>query len=156
MLTRINDRGGGNMNRNISIGGNSSALTRYTDINLKAGSNVTITYANNNTTKNVDITISATGGGGSVGGTVRQIQTISTSQTIPTTAGTDQVYLADQGIKITLPTAVGDTNLYTIKNVSNSSILIVGTIDDDTNGVIMPVKYTSIDLISNNTDWDIT
>lgn len=56
---------GGNMNRNIAIGGNSSVLSRYTDINLIAGSNQTISYANNDTTKFVDITISSSGGGSS-------------------------------------------------------------------------------------------
>lgn len=155
LTQRINDRGGGNMNRNIAIGGNTSVLSMYTDINLKAGNNVNITYARNNTTKYTDITISATGGS-SVGGTVRQIQTISTTTTIPTLAGTDQVYLCDQGIQVVLPTAVADTNLYTIKNVSNSSILVVGTIDNDVSGIIMPVKYTSVDIISNNVDWNIT
>jgi len=146
---------GGNANRNIAIGGNNSVLSKYTDINLKAGNNVTITYAKNETTKQVDITF-ASSGGASVGGTVRQIQTISVSSTIGTLAGTDQVYLLDQGVQIVLPTPVSDENLYTIKNISNSSILIVGTIDDDVNGVIMPVKYTSVDIISNNVSWNIT
>ena len=156
LLSRLADRGAGNMNRQIVVGGNPSTLGKYTDINLKAGNNVTITYTNNETTKRTDITFSATGGSSSVGGTVRQIQTISTSTTIPTLTGTDQVYLCDQGIQVVLPSAVSDTNLYTVKNISNSSILVVGTIDNDINGVIMPVKYTSIDIISNNTNWNIT
>ncbi len=143
------------MNRQIYING-ADFLKKYTDYNIKAGSNVTITYVDNNATKKVDVTFSATGGGGSVGGTVRQIQTVGVSSTIGSLAGTDQVYLLNQGVQIVLPTPVGDTNLYTIKNVSNSSILVVGTIDDDATGVIMPVKYTSIDLISNNVSWDIT
>lgn len=155
LLTAINNRGGGGANRNIAIGGNYSILSKYTDINLKPGSNISFTVVKNDTTKYTEITIAGTGGG-SVGGTVRQIQTLSASSTIGTLTGTDQVYLCNAGIQVVLPTAVGDTNLYTIKNVSNSSILIVGTIDDDTNGVIMPVKYTSVDIISNNTDWDIT
>lgn len=66
VLSRL-PRGGGNMNRNIAINGNSSVLSRYTDINLKAGSNVTITAVNNNTTKYVDITITSSGGGGGSG-----------------------------------------------------------------------------------------
>jgi len=155
LMSRMSERGGGNMNRQIVIGGNPSTLGKYTDINFKAGSNVTISYANNETTKRVDVTISSSGGG-SVGGTVRQIQTLSVSSTIATVTGTDQVYLCSAGIQVTLPTAVSDTNLYTIKNVSNSSILISGTIDDDVAGIIMPIKYTSVDIISNNTDWNIT
>lgn len=158
MLIRVAEKGGGNMDRQIFIGG-VDPLTKYTDINLKAGSNVTLTYTNNNTTKKVDVTIASSGGGGSVGGTVRQIQTISVSSTIGTVAGTDQVYLCDQGILITLPPALGDTNLYTIKNISNSSVAVVGdgaeTIDDQAN-IIMPVKYTSVDLVSDGSNFKIT
>lgn len=158
LTSRINSiPRGGNANRNISIGGNASTLSRYTDINLKAGNNVTITYANNDTTKNVDITISSSGGGGgSVTGIIRSINTVSTSQAMGDTAGTDYVYLATAGVKLDLPTGVGNSNLYTVKNISNSSVLVSGTIDDDAAGVIMPVKYTSVDLISNDTDWKIT
>lgn len=156
LLFRLSQKGGGNMNRQILVGGNPSTLGKYTDVNLKAGNNVTITYSDNNTTKRTDITISATGGSGSVGGVIRNIQTINTSQAMASVAGTDYVYLCSGGIKLDLPSASGNTNLYTVKNVSNSSILIGGTIDDDVNGIIMPIKYTSVDLISNDTDWDIT
>lgn len=156
LLNRLNEKGGGNANRNIAIGGNVSVLSKYTDINLKAGNNVTITYVQNNTTKYTDVTISATGGGSSVGGTIRSINNVSTSQTMGSVAGTDYVYLAGAGIKLDLPPATGNTNLYTVKNVSNSSILIAGTIDDDVSGIIMPIKYTSVDLISNDTSFNIT
>lgn len=158
IMNRINNmpRGGGNQNRNIAVGGNTSVLSTFTDINIKAGNNVTLTYSNNQTTKYLDLTIAATGGSGSVGGVTRSINTINTSQTAGDTAGTDYVYLCTAGIALTLPTATGNTNLYTVKNVSNSSVLVVGTIDDDVNGIIMPVKYTSVDLISNDTDWKIT
>ncbi len=64
LLSLVQNIGGGNANRNISIGGNGSVLSKYGDINLKAGSNVTLSYANNDATKNLDITIGATGGGG--------------------------------------------------------------------------------------------
>jgi len=147
--------GGGNMNRNISIGGNSSVLSRYTDINLKAGSNVTLTYANNDTTKNVDITIAATGGSG----TTRSINSISTSQTAGSTSGTDYVYVCSAGVALTLPDATSNTNLYTVKNTSTSSVLIATTsaqtIDAQSN-LILATQYTSVDLISDGTNWDIT
>lgn len=67
-INQIQQHGGGNANRNISINSNSSTLSRYTDINLIAGSNVGISYASNPVTKNTDVTISSsgTGGGGSV------------------------------------------------------------------------------------------
>lgn len=155
---RINNIGGGNANRNILVGGNPSTLSKYTDINLKAGSNVTITYSNNETLKTTDITISSSGGGGSsTAGVVRSINNVSTSQIMGSVAGTDYVYLATAGINLTLPPNVAtNTNLYTIKNVSNSSVLVSGTIDNDANGIIMPVKYTSVDIISDTTSWNIT
>jgi len=46
------------MNRQMFIGG-VDPLTKYTDMNLKAGPNCTITYANNNATGKVDVTISS-------------------------------------------------------------------------------------------------
>jgi hypothetical protein len=158
LRSEFQSRGGGSMNRNIAVGGNTSVLSKYTDINIKAGANVTLTYSNNNTTKYLDLTI-ASSGGGSVGGTVRSIQTLAVSSTIGTLAGTDQVYLANGGIRITLPTAVGDTNLYTIKNVGTSSVLIdtvsAQTIDAQAT-VIMPVRYTSVDIVSDNSNWNVT
>lgn len=67
LLSRIGslNNHGGNMNRNIALNGNTSVLGRYTDINLKAGANVTLTAVANNTTKYTDITIASSGGGSS-------------------------------------------------------------------------------------------
>lgn len=147
---------GGNANRNIAVGGNSSVLSRYTDINLKAGANITLTYSNNNTTKYLDLTIAATGGSG---GTVRSINAISTSQTAGATAGTDYVYIASTGLALTLPTAAGNQNLYTVKNTSTSSILVAttgGETIDTSSNAILPTQYTAIDLISDGTNWNIT
>ena len=154
---RSRHTGGGNANRNIAVGSNSSVLSRYTDINIKAGSNVTLTYTNNNTTKYLDLTIAATGGSG---GTVRSINTISTSQTISSVVGTDYVYICSAGIQVTMPPDVAtNTNLYTIKNTSTSSILVVPngveTIDGATT-LIMPIQYTAVDLISDTSGWNIT
>lgn len=159
--TRINNlgRGGGNMNRNIAVGGNQSTLARYTDINLKAGSNVTITYSNNDTTKYTDITISSSGGGSSVGGTVRSINRISTSQTAGATSGTDYAYICAAGVNLTLPTAVSNTNLYTVKNSAASSVLITTTaaqtIDGDSS-VLLATQYSEVSLLNDGNDnWMI-
>lgn len=145
---------GGNANRNISIGGNSSTLSRYTDINFKPGNNITLSYTSNDNLKTTDITIAATGGG-----TSRSISTVSVSSVVAATAATDIVIIANQGILLTLPTAVGNTNLYTIKNTSTSSIMILAdgseTIDGSAN-IILPVQYTSVDLISDNANFQIT
>lgn len=71
LMNRMNNLPhGGNANRNIAVGGNGSILNKYTDVNFKAGTNVTLTAVANNTTKYTDITIAASGGGGtpSIGG----------------------------------------------------------------------------------------
>lgn len=63
--TRLANVGGGNANRQINI--NSSVMSsKFTDINFKAGSNVTLSKSDNITTSQVDITIAATGGGGGI------------------------------------------------------------------------------------------
>lgn len=158
LTNRINSipRGGGNMNRNISIGGNQSVLSRYTDINLKAGSNVTITYSNNNTTKYVDVTIAATGGSG---GTVRSINSVSVDTAAGSTSGTDYVYLCSGTMVLTLPDATTNTNLYTVKNVGSGTITVATTAAQTIDGsasITLPVQYTAVDLISDTANWNVT
>lgn len=67
VTSRISSIGnhGDHANRNIAVGSNTSILSRYTDINLIAGTNVTLTATPNNTTKYTDITITASGSGSS-------------------------------------------------------------------------------------------
>lgn len=159
-FNRIPKVGGGSMNRNIAIGGNTSVLSRYTDINIKAGSNVTLTYSNNDTTKYLDLTIASSGGGGSVSGTVRSINRVATSQAMGNNSGTDYVYVATAGIQLTLPDAAANTNLYTIKNTAASSVLVATTsaqtIDGQAN-LILATQYTSVDLVNDGNDnWGIT
>lgn len=63
-VLNVYKRGGGQANRNIQVDG-VNVLTPWTDINLKSGSNASITATPNNTTHYTDITISSSGGGGS-------------------------------------------------------------------------------------------
>lgn len=147
---------GGNANRNIAINSNTSILSRYTDINFKPGTNITFTALNNNTTKYLDFTIAATGG---PGGMSRSIEVISASQAAGDTSGTDYVYVCSAGIALTMPTAVANTNLYTVKNVGTSSVLIAttgGETIDTQATIIMPIQFTSVDLISDGANWNIT
>lgn len=157
MILKSSSRGG-SIDRNIWIGGNSSVLSRYTDIDLLAGANVTLTYQNNDTTKTTDITIAATGGSGS--GIVRSVNSVAVSTLAGAVAGTDYVYLAAGTINITLPTSVGNSNLYTVKNIGAGTVTILTTGGDTIDGsanLQMPVQFTSVDLISNNSgNWDIT
>lgn len=162
-LVRLRNRlnslgiGGGNANRNIAIGSNFNALSPFTDINILAGSNVTISYTPNLTTRYLDVTIAATGGGG---GTVRSINSISGDTTAGSTAGTDYVYICDGTLTLTLPTVIGNTNLYTIKNVGTGVITVApdgsDTIDEAAN-LQLVTQFTAVDLISNGVDnWNIT
>ena len=157
LLNRINSiqLGGGSMNRKITFGG-VNYLTRYTDINFKAGGTITYTIAQNNQTKMVDVTITATGG---TGGSVRVIESVSIDTVAGATAGTDYVFLVTGTTKITLPTAVGNTNLYTIKNVGTGVVTVDTTSSQTIDGdltIIMPVRYTSVDIISDIANWNIT
>lgn len=155
---RINNIGGGSMNRQIFING-TDRLTKYTDINIKPGANVTITSVNNDTTKKVDITIASTGGGGG-GGISRQINSVSISTAAGSASATDYVYLCSGTITLTLPdaTTIG-SNLYTIKNVGNGVVTVATTSSQTIDGAltqVMPVKFTSIDVDSDGTNWNIT
>lgn len=156
VLRRFPYYGGGNANRNIAVAGNTSVLSRYTDINLKPGSGVAFIYSNNDATKYFDLTISTDGAGG---GITRQINTLSVSSTIAAIADTDRVFLCNEGVQVVLPTAVGDDNLYTIKNTSTSSVLVATTggqtIDGDANQ-ILGTQFTAIDVVSNGANWLLT
>lgn len=157
LLSKLHNRGGGNMNRAMYIGG-ANPLTKYTDINLKAGANVTITSTSNNTTKFTDVTISATGGGGG-GGIVRSINSISTNTAAASSSGTDYVYLCTGTLTLTLPDASTTTNLYTIKNVGSGTVTIATTAAqtiDGSSSITLPVQYTAVDLISDTANWNVT
>lgn len=161
LISRIKENHGDHANRNIAIGGNTSVLSRYTDINLKAGPNTTITYAYNDVTKYTDITLAATGGGGgSVTGIIRSVNNVAVNTAAGAVPGTDYVYLCGATLNLTLPTSIGNNNLYTVKNTGAGIVTVLPTgaetIDGSAN-VILPIQWTSVDLISNNSgNWDIT
>lgn len=95
----------------------------------------------------------------SVSGNSRVITAITGTITGAATAKTDYVYYwtGSTAYPFTMPTAVGNTNLYTLKNTSsvNQTILFTGgqTGDGSTNVVLTP--NTALDLISNNANYMI-
>jgi len=95
----------------------------------------------------------STGGGG----TTRTVVVTSGNTTAGATAGTDYIYLVAGAHTITLPTAVSNTNRYTIKNNHSANITIgttsSQTIDGTTTISIAPQE--SVDIISDNTNWRI-
>lgn len=96
---------------------------------------------------------------GNMVGTSRSIIALIGTTTGATLGNTDYVYYWTGSITypFTMPTAIGNTNLYTLKNTStvNQTIIFTGgqNADGSTNLVLTP--DTSLDLISNNTNYMI-
>ena len=138
--------------KTIAVSGQSDVVAdSSTDtLTLIAGSNVTLTT---NAT-NDSITIAAS----SASGVTRSVNSISTPTTAGATASTDYVYLVSGTTTVTMPTAVGNTNLYTIKNVGVATVTIDTTSSQTIDGSLtasLPVQYTSIDLISDGSNWNV-
>jgi len=93
------------------------------------------------------------------GGITRTVSSISTPTTAGATASTDYVYLVSGTTTLTLPTAVGNTNRYTVKNVDASLTTTIATTSaqtiDGSASATLPVSNTSVDLISNGSNWAI-
>ena len=101
-------------------------------------------------------TFQAGGAGGS--GITRSILSISTATTAPAIVKTDYVYFVSGTTTLTLPTAVSNTNMYSVTNADASLTTTVTTTSSQTiNGsiTITLVPGQSVDLISNNTNWGI-
>lgn len=161
LRTRINTRlatiqhGGGNANRNIAIGGNTSVLSTFTDINLIAGSGITISYSKNQTTKYTDVTITGSGSGS---GIIREINNIAVNTAAGAVAGTDYVYNVSGTTTLTLPTAVGNTNLYSVKNVDTGIVTVAttgGQTIDGSASASLPIQYLEITLYSDGSNWNV-
>lgn len=86
------------------------------------------------------------------------ISSVSVNTAAGSSAYTDYVYLASGTINVTLPTAIGNTSKYTIKNVGVSTVTILTTGGQTIDGSLtapLHVQNTSLDIISNGTNWNI-
>lgn len=94
--------------------------------------------------------------GGGTAGITRSIVVTSGNFTAGATALTDYVYVISGAHTPTLPTAVGNTNRYTFKNAHSASITFAFTSGQtaDGGGIILAPE-SSVDLISNNTEWKV-
>jgi hypothetical protein len=93
-----------------------------------------------------------------VAGVTRSVNSISTPTTAGATALTDYVYLVSGTTTLTLPTAVGNTNLYTVKNTGSNTVTIATTSAQTIDGsstATLPVANTSLDLISDGANWKV-
>ena len=163
-----------NFNAGISsAGGTFTALTRFTAGISASGAtftgpvNLTNTLLINGAQGSSNQVLTSTGSGitwatpsGSGGGITRSISTITTSTSAGSTANTDYVYNGNTAgnITLTLPTAVSNTNRYTVKN-SNTGVLSIYTTSSQTiDGVTfynLNKQYQAIDLLSDNSNWFI-
>lgn len=88
-------------------------------------------------------------------GITRIITVISTVTTGASVTGKDYVYLMTGTFTYTQPTAVSNTNMYTLKNAGVGIITVVFTsaqTGDGSTSITLRAN-NSIDLISNNTNW---
>jgi hypothetical protein len=87
---------------------------------------------------------------------------ITATVTGPTSAGslpsTDYIYLVNGSFTVTLPTAIGNTSRYDIKNIGSGTATIATTLSQTIDGstpITLPVQYTSLTIVSNGTGWNI-
>jgi len=96
------------------------------------------------------------GGGGS---STPIITTVSSPTTAASTAGTSYLYLIDTTTTLTLPTAVENTSIYTVKNIGSGVASIdttsTQTIEGGAAPIILPVQYTSLTLVASASSWFI-
>lgn len=97
----------------------------------------------------------STPAGGS--GITRSVATVTSTVTVAAAAATDYVVLIGASGVVTLPTAVGNTNLYKLKNIDTANKTISTTssqtIDGATTFVLSP--NGAIDLVSDGSNWRI-
>lgn len=99
---------------------------------------------------------SVTAAGGS--GITRSVSVLSVSSTVAAAASTDYVLFANVGINLTLPTAIGNTNQYIIKNTAASSVLVTAPAGEDIDGsatALLDTQYTALSFISNGSVWGV-
>jgi hypothetical protein len=92
----------------------------------------------------------------SVAGASRVISVISSNTTLAAVAKTDYMYVCSAALTATMPTAVGNTNLYTIKRTGTGTVTVATTGGQTIDGVstfTINTQYQAIGLISDGTNW---
>jgi hypothetical protein len=88
----------------------------------------------------------------------RVISSVSTATAAGSAAATDYVYLVSGTTTVTLPTAVGNSNQYTIKRVGTNTVTIGTTSSqtmDGSTSITLNVQYQSLTFISDGANWNI-
>lgn len=107
------------------------------------------------TTDGNGITSWTTPGASSVAsGITRVTSVLSVSSTLAAISMTDYAFFPNVGLALTMPTAIGNSNLYTVKNMSTSSVLVIASEGiDGSASALLPVQNQSLDIISNGSVW---
>lgn len=95
---------------------------------------------------------------GSSSAITRTVSAISSPATAGATASTDYVYLVSGTTTLTLPTAVSNTNLYTVKNTGSNTVTVATTSSQTIDGsstITLPVANTAVGLISDGSNWRV-
>jgi hypothetical protein len=133
-----------------------SAVTLSVQLAVSSGTGY---IGNYNSLPTMDISIVRLDTLTSQSGINRSVNVISSPTTAGATASTDYVYLVSGTTTLTLPTAVGNTNRYTVKNTGVNTVSIATTsaqtIDGSSSPTTLPVANTSLDLISDGANWRI-
>lgn len=133
--------------------GTSPVATSPTDTLTITSGDGSISITGNAATDTIDIRVVSGGTGIS-----RSINIVSTPTSIAAATHTDYVYLVSGTTTVTMPTAVSNINRYTIKNIGSNTVTIAftgGQTGDGSATLSLPVANTSLDLISDNTNWRI-
>lgn len=89
----------------------------------------------------------------------RSISIVSSATPAGSALYTDYVYICSGTMTLTLPTAVGNTNLYTVKNTGTGVISIATTSSETIDGTTAPITINvqdeSLNLISDGSNWRI-
>lgn len=89
---------------------------------------------------------------------VRSVNAISSPTTASAAAGTHYIYLVSGTTTLTLPTAVGNTSFYTVKNVGAGVVTVATTSSQTIDGsqpITLPVANTALDIVSDGANWSI-
>lgn len=126
------------------------------DITLSTTNTLTLTFATAPALNALRCVVLSSGSTG-LSSLSRSVSTVTSSTTLGAAPSTDYIVFVGAGGAPTLPTAVGNTNCYTIKNTHTDDRTVLTTssqtIDGAANLVIKPTE--SFNLISDGANWRI-